>query len=254
MKKTYKIIAFILITVLLIMGLSGCGEVETSNKKSKSKGKNNTTTVIKNEDNWDNTTVINSTEKVEKKEDKVQVEALGLTRNGDFAFKVINNNDEPVYIETVNTIFKDENGNFAEKAQSDIQYFTVDANSEVVNYAWGFDKDFSKYTNYEFECEFSESFMKNYFLTVNFEVTANNTGTQIAVSVKNNNSVDVKSMETVVAYYSDGKIVGCQMGYNDTTIKEGSTAYLNVQYPEDSRYNEVAFDNYEVYLMQASID
>lgn len=246
MKKYVKLITVTLVVLLLTIGLSGCGQVETSKNN-----KDNPTTVTKTGSNSSNTKGSNNTE---KKENKVQVEALGLTKNGDFAFKVINQNDEPVYVETVNTIFKDENGNFAEKAESEFQFFTIEANSEVINYAWGYDKDFSKYTNYEFECEFAESYMKKSFLTNNFEVNANNTGSQIAVSVKNNNKADIKTIEVIVAYYANGKIVGCQLGYNDTTVSEGKTAYLNVQYPEDSNYKEVPFDDYEVYLMQASMD
>ena len=247
MKKIVKNTCLIIVVLLLLLGLSGCGQDKTTKKEN-----NNTPNTIEKKGSSSSNTKNNISEK--ELENNVKVEAIGLTKSGDFAFKVINNNNEPVYLETVNTIFKDNNGNFSEKAESEFQFFTIEANSEVVNYAWGYSKDFSKYTNYEFECEFASKYMKQYYLTNNFEVTANNTGTQIAVSIKNNNSKDVKTLKVIVAYYANGEIVGCELGYNDTTISEGKTAYLNVPYPEDSNYNEVAFDNYEVYLMTASID
>lgn len=183
----------------------------------------------------------------------IKIDAIGITSNGDFAFKVKNNNSQAVYIETVNTIFKDNNGQFMEKAESNSQYFMVGANSEIINYNWGFEKDFSKYPNYEFEIVLSKSYMNEDLVPNNFEIIANNTGKQIAVQVKNNNDVSIKSMNVLVAYYKNGKIVGCCNGYNhDTEIQANGTAYINVPYPEDSKYKEVAFDNYEAYLIEAN--
>lgn len=236
MKKTIKFITLLLLIILFVVSLTGCSTTETATGKK--------TSTTKTGEQGSNI--------VENKEKNVQIEAIGLTENGDFAFKVTNNNSEPVYIESVNTIFKDANGNFAKKVESEIQFFTVDKNSEVVNYAWGFDEDFSKYSNYEFEVEFAENYMKKNFLTDNFEVVTNNTGKQIAVSVKNNNTVDVKTIEVIVAYYKNGNIVGCQLGYSDTTVGKEKTAYLNVEYPQDSKYNNVSFDTYTTYLLQAS--
>lgn len=183
----------------------------------------------------------------------IKIEAIGITKNGDFAFKIINNNDQAVFIDTVNTIFKDQDGNFMEKAESQSQYFGIEAKSEIVNYAWGFDKDFSKYSNYEFEIEISNSFMSKNLLVSNFEIIANNTGKQISVQVKNNNDIKVESIKVLVAYYKEGAIVGCENGYaNDTATEANGTAYINVQYPKDEKYKEVDFDNYKVYLIEAN--
>lgn len=183
------------------------------------------------------------------------VESIGLTKNGDFAFKVKNNNNQAVYIDTINTVFKDANGNFMEKVQSDAQFFGVAANSEVINYAWGYEKDFSKYTNYEFEIELSGEWISENTIVNNFEITSNNTGEQISAQVKNNNDVSLDSIHVLVAYYKDNILVGCQNGYaNDTTTPANGTAYINVSYPEDSNYKEIEFDKYETYLLDASIE
>lgn len=183
----------------------------------------------------------------------ITVEAIGLTENGDFAFKIKNNNNQAVFIDTVNTIFKDANGNFVEKAESNAQFFGIGANSEIVNYAWGYDTDFSKYPNYEFEIELSSEWMAEDIVVDNFEITSNNTGEQISVQVKNNNDIAFDSITVLVAYYRNGTIVGCVDGYaNDTTTSENGTAYINVYYPEDSNYDEVSFDTYETYLIKAN--
>lgn len=183
----------------------------------------------------------------------ITVEAIGLTENGDFAFKIKNNNNQAVFIDTVNTIFKDANGNFMQKAESNAQFFGIGANSEIINYAWGYDTDFSKYPNYEFEIELSSEWMAEDIVVDNFEITSNNTGEQISVQVKNNNDIAFDSITVLVAYYRNGIIVGCVEGYaNNTTTAANGTAYINVYYPEDSNYDEVSFDTYETYLIEAN--
>lgn len=187
----------------------------------------------------------------DKLKENITAEALGITSSGDFAFKITNNNDKPVYLDYVNVIFKDANGNFALKENGFVSYFSIPANSEVVNYVWGYSQDYSQYPIYEFDFQLSESWSSEDMLCENFEVTSNNTGSQIAVEVKNNNNVATRSMNVVVAYYQGDKIVGVESGdaYEETAA--GGTAYVNVDYPTNSRYQDVTFDKYEVYLLGA---
>lgn len=200
------------------------------------------------DDSFLNTEVDNT----DKLKENITAEALGITASGDFAFKITNNNDEPVYIDSANVIFKDANGNFALKESGFVSYFSIPANSEVVNYVWGYSQDYSQYPNYEFDFQLSESWSSEDMLCENFEVTSNNTGSQIAVEVKNNNNVATRSMNVVVAYYQGDNIVGCEEGDAYEEVAAGGTAYVNVDYPTDSRYRDVAFDRYEVYFLGAN--
>lgn len=185
-----------------------------------------------------------------KLKEQIKIETLGIATNGDFIFKVSNKNNQTVYLDTVNVIFKDENGNFMEKANSDSQYFGIGANEELILLASGFKKDYSKYPNYEYEFELSSEFMSSRRVVDNFELLANNTGEQVSVQVKNNNDLEVGNIHILVAYYKSGKIVGCVDGYDfDTKIKAQGTAYINVEYPEDSKYKRLEFDDYKVYLV-----
>ena len=181
----------------------------------------------------------------------IVVEPIGLTENGDFAFKVINNNNQTVFLDTVNTVFKDENDVFMEKVQSQSQFFGIGANSEIINYAWGYDKDFSKYPKQEFEVELSSNYMSSDKVVDNFELKANNTGKQIAVEVQNNNPESLSSIQILVAYYQNGKIVGCQTGYNNESTSANGKAYINVNFPENKNYEEIKFDDYKAYLVCA---
>ena len=199
------------------------------------------------DNNFLNTEVDNT----EKLKENVAVEGLGITANGDFAFKITNNNSEPVYIDSVNVVFKDADGNFALKEDGYVSYFAIPANTEVVNYVWGYGQDFSQYTNYDFEVQMSEYRSEDDILCDNFEITSNNTGDQIAVEVKNNNDEAVRSMNIVVAYYQGDNIVGVETGDAYEETSDGGTAYANVDYPVDDDYNEISFDKYEVYFLGA---
>ncbi len=182
----------------------------------------------------------------------IVIDGIGITKNGDFTFSIKNNNNQNVYIDTINVIFKDENGNFMKKESSNAQFFGVKANSEIINYVWGYDEDFSEYPNYEFEIELSSDWIIENETIDNFDVISNDTGEQISVQVRNNNDFDLSSITVMVAYYKDDKIVGCVNGYaNDTTTSANGTAYINVDYPEDSEYEEVQFDDYEIFIINA---
>lgn len=190
---------------------------------------------------------------VEDLKANIQVEALGIAKNGDFTIKVKNNNNVPVCIDTISTIYKDANGNFIKKANSYDSFFGIDANSETVVYNFGYDEDFSQYPNYEFEFNFAN--IADDFLYNNFEITANNTGKQIAVQVKNNNEQTIESLKVNVVYYQNGQVIGIEQGYSyEAPTNSGSSSYINVEYPQDSKYNELKFDDYKVYFVQASLN
>lgn len=186
----------------------------------------------------------------------IQIEYAGTATNGDFVLKVTNNNDKTVMIDSIDTIFKDDNDTFVQKETTYNQWFGIQPKKTIYVYDWGFQKDFSKYSNYEFNINLATS---SYILeskTVdNFELTANDSGEQIAVEVKNNNEFSIKDVQVNVVYYKDDKVVGIVMGtdiMSNATASQGTT-YINVDYPEDSNYKKVPFDNYEVCFISTDI-
>lgn len=181
----------------------------------------------------------------------VVMEKVGITKAGDFVIKVTNNNDGAVCLSSISTIFKDANGNFMEKTEADSAFVCIPAKSSTLVHNWGFEKDFTQYPNYEFSCELaniSDSFIYN-----NIDITSNNTGKQIAVTLKNNTDKTITDCKVLVAYYKNNEIVGVVTGYSGDTTSAGASAYMNIDYPEDSNYDEVAFDKYEVYYINAGI-
>lgn len=186
----------------------------------------------------------------------IQVEYVGIAANGDFVLKVTNNNDKTVMIDSIDTIFKDESNAFVQKETTYNQWFGIQPQKTIYVYDWGFEKNFSQYPNYEFNINLAtSSYILESKIADNFEVTANNSGEQIAVEVKNNNEFSVEDVRVNVIYYKDGNVVGIAMGsdiMSNATASQGTT-YINVDYPEDSKYADVAFDNYEVCFLAADI-
>lgn len=194
----------------------------------------------------------NGTSKVSVSTENVKIEKVGITKSGDFVMKVTNNNEGSVCLSSISTIYKDANGNFVEKVETDSGFVCIPAKSSTLVYNWGYDKNFKQYPNYEFSCELAN--ISESFIYDKLDITSNNTGKQIAVTVKNNNEKTLTDCRVVVAYYLNNEIVGISTGYSDATTASGSNAYINIEYPQDSNYNEVSFDKYEVFYINAGIN
>lgn len=187
---------------------------------------------------------------------KLKVEYVGIGANGDFVIKITNNNDKTIMIDSIDTIFKDSNNIFVKKATTYDQWFGVQPNKTIFVYNSGFKEDFSQYSNYDFNVNIETS---SYILEKkhvdNFDITSNDSGKQIAVEIKNNNNFSVEDVSINVVYYKDGNIVGIESGsdiMSNATQPQGTT-YINVEYPEDSNYKKVEFDQYEVCLISADM-
>lgn len=191
--------------------------------------------------------------KVSVSTQNVVMEKIGITKAGDFVIKVTNNNDGAVCLSSISTVYKDANGTFVEKVESRDSFVCIPAKSSTLVYNWGFDKDFTKYSNYEFSCELAN--ISDDFVYNNIDITSTNTGKQIAVTLKNNTNKTLRSVNVVVAYYKDNEIVGVESGYSSDTISAGANAYINVDYPTDSNYYDtISFDKYEVFYINAGIN
>ena len=188
----------------------------------------------------------------EKLKENIKIEYVGMTKAGDFVMKVVNNNDEPVHISEITTIYKDANDTFMKKATSNNQYFGIEANSETYVHNWGYKENYAQYPKYEFDFSFSGSWNFNDSVIGNYEVKANNTGEHIAVEIKNNNSKSIRNVAVGTVFYKDNQIVGYVNGYDyDNTTANGKSVYVNVAYPQDSNYKDVAFDDYKVFVLNA---
>lgn len=184
--------------------------------------------------------------------ENIKVEYAGITKFGDFVIKVTNNNNVPVQIREITTIYKDSNDTFMKKETSKDKYFSVEANSEVYVRNWGYEENFEQYPKYEFDFGFSGSLNFANSVIGSYEIKANNTGKNIALEIQNNNSEAIDNVIVGVVFYKENQIVGYENGYDyDNTTGSGKSAYINVDYPKDSNFKKVDFDNYKVYILNA---
>lgn len=223
--------------ILSVFGLILCFSVDSNNSS--------TGTGITNDSGSGTSTVSVTTE-------KVKVEKVGLTKAGDLVVKVTNNNKGSVCLSSITANFKDSSGNFALKKEAEDSFVVIPAESYTLVYFWGFDENYSQYSEVSFKTELAN--ISDDFATTGIKLSSNNTGSQIAVTLKNNSGKEIKYSRVVVIYYKDNEVVGAKTGYDDSTISNGSDAYINVDYPEDSNYNNVSFDKFEVYYINASFE
>ena len=216
--KKLKIIVFSSFVVLIgIATLTGCSFDNTSSPTS---------------------TIVSKTEEKKTEEEiksNIEKEVMGITKSGDYVI----------------IRFFDAEGNFTKKENSQDSYFCIPANTEVVTYIWGHNEDFDKYANSEIEVMLGDPLYDYY--TENFEIKANDTKENIAVTITNNNDVKLDCIKINVSFIKDNKIVGIESGisYDEGIEANGGKAYINVDYPVDEDYEEVSFDKFEVYLISA---
>jgi len=192
------------------------------------------------------------TKVVEVSVDKIEYETLGITKAGDYVLRVINNNEGSVCLSEVDANFKDADGNFLLSSQAVHNYIVIPGNSYTIIYFNGYDNDFSKYPNVEFKSELAD--MLDFVAYSGIEITSINTGKQIAVTAKNNTGKTLSNVQVLAVYYDDGVVVGVEDGYTFNTIADGESAYINVDYSKDSKYDDVSFDKYEVYYINADYE
>lgn len=193
----------------------------------------------------------NGTKRISVSTDNIVIEKAGITKAGDFVIKVTNNNNGSVCLSSITTIFKDSNGNFAISKEANQSFVCIPAKGTTYVHNWGYDENYSQYGSYEFNCELAN--ISDDFIYNDIEIKSNNTGKQISVTLTNNSKKTIKSASVTVVYYKGNDIVGIETGYSDSTVADASNAYINVEYPLDSKYNEISFDKYEVYYTKASI-
>lgn len=154
-----------------------------------------------------------------------------------------NNNKVAVEME-IEVEFYDANGKIV---GSDTEYyFAVDPNREVAGQMYDTPEKFDNYKIYV-------DAKKTYNITTYFdkvEVDHNNNGEEIIVQVKNNSKDVIEGIMVSVVYYQGDKIVGYEYDM-DMDVKSGRSANLKVPYPYDKDYNDIQFDNYKVFVVDA---
>ena len=214
--------------------------------------------VLSNNNNTSTSTTYTSSGIFNNKPTKenISIEKLTVVNKETLVISIKNNNDSKVVVDEISAILKDENGNFIKKIDCMDSNIPLNAGQDTISYMWEYDFDFSNYSNIEFTFRINDDtsgmFPADLYICDNFEITANNTGEQIAVTIKNNNK-EKASVTLNALYYKNNNIVGFSGLSISDDIDSGSQGYINIPYPCDEDGNTIPFDNYKVYFVKGKI-
>lgn len=188
--------------------------------------------------------------------ENIIIEKLAIVNEENFIINIKNNNNSKVVIDEISLILKDEDGNFIKKVDCMDSNIPLNAGQDTISYMWEYGFDFSNYSNYEFTFEINDDttgmFPAELYICDNFEITSNDTGEELAVTVKNNNNENASVLLNVL-YYKDNNIVGFS-GLNITDeIAGNSQGYINIPYPTDKDGDAISFDDYKLYFVKGKI-
>jgi len=236
MKKIKKFLSIFVLILLSIFILSGCKNNTDSPNNQSQKNQQSINKELP-ENNLSST-------------DDISTEVIGIAVNGDYILKLKNNTNNDIYIKHVVPTFYNTNGEVVKNVVINDSFFCIPANKEIVTFCWGYGMDFSNYSHKSTNFETSEPF---YTFQTNLATTAEDTGTQLNVTVTNNSETAIDNIHLNVVYYKDGKIIGIEDSTSSGKIinPNGGQAVLDVSYPLDKKYAEIPYDSYEIYIVSA---
>ncbi len=165
-----------------------------------------------------------------------------LTEKANLVVFAKNNNTTSVDME-IEVEFYDANGKILGSSSDDL--IAVGSGREVAIEMWNTPTNFDTYKIY---VDAEKTYETDYFNQI--EMVHNNNGTNIVVQVKNNSEDTIEFMTVSVVYYNEGKVVGITDGIV-SDIKPGRSGNFNLDYPYNSEYENVKFDDYKVFVTEA---
>lgn len=82
--------------------------------------------------------------------------------------------------------------------------------------------------------------------------TMHNIGAQnIIIKAENNGEKDIDYLKFGVVYFVGNEVVGFDMAVTSDTISSGKSVTLDADFPNNSDYKKINFDDYVVYLLEA---
>ena len=174
-------------------------------------------------------------------ENNISVDAA-LAENGKLIVFVKNNNTVPVDID-IEVEYYDADGKFLGSSSDYLMAVGtgIEGAMEMCETPAVFD-NYKIYTDVEISDEIE------YFDQV--EMTHNNNGQNVVVQVKNNSEDTIDYITVAVVYYNQGEVVGIEDGIA-SEVKPGRSGNFTLDFPCDSNYDDVEFDDYKVLVTEA---
>lgn len=108
-----------------------------------------------------------------------------------------------------------------------------------------------KYKEYELSTEkMNSTYFESHKEDVSITSKDDKEEEEVVVTLKNNSKNKLDCAKVAVVYYKNGKVVGYSSD-SEYDIDANKAVALYVYHPYDSNYNDIEFDKYEVYLVEA---
>ena len=240
--KAGLVVAIIIISILLITGiilgivlLTNNGDKSSSNRKE----------VIKTDDNNSKTEKDTNDSKDYSKNIKYSEYKL---EDGKIVVILKNNNSTEVSIDATVEYYNKENVMVDHDSES---LLTVAPGQETAIRIYGTDRE---YDNYKLKIEASKdkymSYYKSYYKEVKISSKNNAIDEEIEVTFSNNSDKKIETAKVAAVFYKNGKVVGYSYD-GEYDIEAGKSVAMYIDYPYDSKFDDIEFDDYKVYLVEA---
>ena len=176
--------------------------------------------------------------------DNIKIENIGVTKRGDLAIKLTNEDKDTAYISTVYAIFGS-----GERISAEEYSLYIEPNKEMYVHISDFDLRYHSITDEEIKnCKFEVNLSANSYFFSPSEIMKdkyNVTKLEDGLLIKLNGMYS--NIKADAVFYKDNKIISI-VESESGIIKGNSETYINIEYPIDSHYQELEFDKYDLYF------
>ena len=176
--------------------------------------------------------------------DNIKVENIGVTKRGDLAIKLTNEDKDTAYISTVYATFGS-----GERISAEEYSLYIEPNKEMYVHISDFDLRYHSITDEEIKnCKFEVNLSANSYFSSPSEIMKdkyNVTELEDGLLVKLNGMYS--NIKANAVFYKDNKIISI-VESESGIIKGNNETYINIEYPIDSHYQNLEFDKYDLYF------
>ena len=168
-----------------------------------------------------------------------------VLEDGSILLLLKNNNVEEVTI-NVDIYYYDENNNFISSDDNALYALRNDEEGALLLY-----EPDTPYKSYKIKIDAYKNLSYNsYRKDITFKTEDNKTYGELNVHYTNNSNDKLDMIIIGAVFYKDGKMIGFDYD-SEYEIEKGQSSTIDILYPYDTNYEDLDFDSYKVYVIDA---
>lgn len=235
-KKTGLIVTIIIVSVLLIAGIIVGIILLTGGKKDDNNSEGNKENIDINENN----------ENVVEPSSDLKVKYTEYTTDRNRVVLVVKNTNSKTIDVDFEISYYDDKDVIVGRDTEYITAFPANAESAIEFHEPEKEYDHYKITYKTEKTEYSTS----HFDDVEVEAKDNKEDEEFELVVKNSSKETIGDLTVAIVFYRNGKVVGYSYDF-DYDVPAGESILMTIDYPFDSDYHTIDFDDYKVYVVEA---